>query len=583
MPHPCAGSDPWSAARNAASAEQECFIGGSESHLSAASIDATDAAPGRRSRRLRLARRRRGRAQELTGVGALFGVAQLVRAESDLPTVLALIARTISDALGFGTVVLNLYRREWDDFCVTTIHGDEAVQRALLGSTYGWGSWRRLLHRRFLRHGAYFIKHGEFDWTTDIGDRYVPEREVGEHPEAWHPDDELFVPLYGSADELLGIISVGDPASDLRPSDQELQLLVGLAGHAAQALAAAQSAVVAGRHRAALEQLMHISSSLTQTLSNDSILQAVCEGISQALGFQKVCVHLVEDGSRLLVTRAATGWRLDDPVLVEPLSLDEIATLFDPDFEVAGCFLLPNEAARERVAASQVVYESEQNGRGPHGWNHHWLVIPLRGPEEEVIGVIWADEPEDRLLPTEERLQALRIFANQAASALTLAAQFQQMRYLADHDPLTQLPNRRAFMRELERRVGAEGPLALVVLDLDGFKSLNDRHGHASGDESLVRVARLLRTELREGDEAFRIGGDEFAILLPGATRTVADGMTERLADLLERNARSSLLRVDASFGIATRADAADATPGGLLRAADEAMYRAKHERKLTR
>ena len=78
----------------------------------------------------------------------------------------------------------------------------KAVQRALLGSTYGWDSWERLLHRRFLRHGAYFIKHGEFDWTTDIGDRYVPEREAGEDPAAWHPDDELFVPLYGSADEL---------------------------------------------------------------------------------------------------------------------------------------------------------------------------------------------------------------------------------------------------------------------------------------------------------------------------------------------------------------------------------------------
>ena len=210
---------------------------------------------------MRLLRRaRRPAPSELTGVGALVGVTELVRAESDLPTVLALIARTVSDVLGFGTVVLNLYRPEWDDFCVTTVHGDEEVRQALLGSTYGWDGWAQLLDERFFRGGAFFIKHGEFDWGNDIGDRYVPERKVSENPEAWNPADEVFVPLAGAGDELLGILSVGDPVSGLRPTDEELQLLVALARHAAQALAAAQAAIVRERHRASLEELMHISS-----------------------------------------------------------------------------------------------------------------------------------------------------------------------------------------------------------------------------------------------------------------------------------------------------------------------------------
>jgi diguanylate cyclase (GGDEF)-like protein len=331
---------------------------------------------------------------------------------------------------------------------------------------------------------------------------------------------------------------------------------------------------------------MYISSGLTQTLSTDSILHAVCTGIANALGFKKVCVDLLADNGLTLATRAAVGWASDDQLVTKTLSLAEIASLFDSEYELAGCFLVPNDVARERLAASQVIYESELNGRGPHAWDHHWLVIPLHGPQEEIIGVIWADEPEDRLLPTEERLQALRIFANQAASALTLATQFEQMRYLADHDPLTQLPNRRAFMRELERSVDeaaeADAPLALIVLDLDGLKSLNDMHGHATGDDCLVRVGRLLRTELRPGDQAYRIGGDEFAILLPGAIVSSAKDVSARLVDLLERSGRSSVIRVEASFGIATRSDT-DGTPDGLLRAADEAMYRAKHRRKLSR
>jgi diguanylate cyclase (GGDEF)-like protein len=548
----------------------------------------TGSAHGPRQARFKrlLGRAKRRNARELSGVGALVGVTELVRAESDLPTVLSLIARTVAEVLGFETVVLNLYRREWDDFCVSTVHGDKEVRRALLGSTYSWEGWTQLLDDRFLRGGAFFIKHGEFDWQNDVGDRYVPDRAASDDPEAWNPDDEVFVPLFGPGDVLLGILSIGEPTSGLRPSDEELGLLVGLAHYAAQALAAAQAAIVRERHRAALEELMHISSGLTQTLSTDSILQSVCNGISNALGFQKVCVDLLAEDGQTLVTRAAAGWVGTDRLLTENLSLTEIASLFDSEYEVAGCFLVPNEVARGRVAMSQVIYESELNGRGPHAWDHHWLVIPLHGPQEEIIGVIWADEPEDRLLPSEERLQALRIFANQASSALTLATQFEQMRYLADHDPLTQLPNRRAFMRELERSVSqateADAPLALVVLDLDGLKGLNDRHGHATGDDCLIRVGKLLRTELRPRDQAFRIGGDEFAILLPDTTGLGAEEVTGRLVDWLERSSRSSILRVEASFGIAVRSSTED-TQEGLLRAADEAMYRAKHERKLAR
>src|SRR5947207_15990916 len=100
---------------------------------------------GRHGRLTRPFRRARSRPRDLVGVGALVGVTELVRAESDLPTVLSLIARTVAEVVGFGTVVLNLYRREWDDFCVATVHGDREVQRALLGSTYSRESWTQLL------------------------------------------------------------------------------------------------------------------------------------------------------------------------------------------------------------------------------------------------------------------------------------------------------------------------------------------------------------------------------------------------------------------------------------------------------
>ena len=129
--------------------------------------------------------------------------------------------------------------------------------------------------------------------------------------------------------------------------------------------------------------------------------------------------------------------------------------------------------------------------------------------------MIWVDDPQNRLVPGPRTLQALRVFANQASTALDAAAQFEEMRFLADHDPLTRLLNRRAFSERLSpSRRGLRAlrpPVSLIVCDLDGFKQLNDAHGHAAGDAALEGFAELLADGRREVDGVFRIGGDEFA------------------------------------------------------------------------
>ena len=134
------------------------------------------------------------------------------------------------------------------------------------------------------------------------------------------------------------------------------------------------------------------------------------------------------------------------------------------------------------------------NGRGPWAWDHHWLLVPLHDSLGEVIGVLWVDEPEDRLLPSRDKLQALRFFANQAAAAIVTSAHLRELRFLADHDPLTRLLNRRAFVDRLEGEVARAmryGRLfGLIVCDLDDFKELNDRLGHPAGDEALQLFAR---------------------------------------------------------------------------------------------
>ena len=179
-----------------------------------------------------------------------------------------------------------------------------------------------------------------------------------------------------------------------------------------------------------------------------------------------------------------------------------------------------------------------------------------------------------------------------AAEVERLAAELERSRALiadleakVDIDPLTDLLNRRGFQRELKRsvayvkRYGVSA--ALIFLDLDGFKPVNDRHGHAAGDAMLKTVAAAIVAEVRASDVVARIGGDEFAVLLwnVGSAAAVAKAAAlERAVYAAPLRWGASTLVVGASAGVAL-AGPLD-TPSELLARADAAMYARKHAGK---
>src|SRR6476646_7828780 len=520
----------------------------------------------------------------LARLHGLLDVSRVVRDDESLDDTLSAIAGTIAESLGYRVVVINLYRPAWDDFEVTTVrdYAEEAV-RALMGSRGGWAQWAPLLDERFERMGAYFVRAGEYDWADDEMVVMTPDIPVSDDPAAWHPEDALFVPLTDGDGTLLAIVSVDEPVSGLRPGDGELEVLVALAEHVALALQHAQETTRSIRYRRALERLLAISSRLTETLSTDAVLQSVAEGISEALGFAKVSIDLPDPETGVLTPRCAVGWSLSEMAQNSELTTELVAPLLDDRFELAGCYLLTSEQAFARLPERHHVYESVFNGVGPHAWDQHWLVVPLTDREGRLMGVIWADDPRDRLLPSQELLQALRVFANQASTAIDDATHFEEVQFLAEHDPLTRLQNRRAFTHRLEveaaRSRRYDRPFALVTCDLDGFKALNDRHGHLAGDSALELMGALLAAALRQSDAGFRIGGDEFAVILPETTEAEVAAVIERVAGDLERDGRFQQLQ--ASFGVAVYPrDGAD--PEALFRAADEAMYAAKRAGRRT-
>jgi len=153
-----------------------------------------------------------------------------------------------------------------------------------------------------------------------------------------------------------------------------------------------------------------------------------------------------------------------------------------------------------------------------------------------------------------------------------------RVRHLAFHDMLTGLGNRHHLEESLTRATASPAPLALLFLDLDGFKTINDTLGHATGDLLLAVVADRIRHCLRSGDEAIRLGGDEFVVL---AQRSPDDDIT-RLTDRLLEAIRQPVhlqgvheIRISSSLGVALYPEDGS-TPVALLRAADVAMYAAK-------
>jgi diguanylate cyclase (GGDEF)-like protein/PAS domain S-box-containing protein len=162
--------------------------------------------------------------------------------------------------------------------------------------------------------------------------------------------------------------------------------------------------------------------------------------------------------------------------------------------------------------------------------------------------------------------------------ALVRHAEHEQLAHMATHDGLTGMANRRLFRTRLEEALAGSEPVAVLFLDLDRFKPVNDRHGHATGDLVLVEVADRLRQTLGGGGLLARLGGDEFTALVPGGA-AVAEAVASRLITAVDQPIRlgppiDGHISIGLSVGIAVARPGAD--PSQVLAEADAALYAAK-------
>ncbi|MBA2641542.1 MAG: sensor domain-containing diguanylate cyclase [Actinobacteria bacterium] len=207
------------------------------------------------------------------------------------------------------------------------------------------------------------------------------------------------------------------------------------------------------------------------------------------------------------------------------------------------------------------------------------VFIPLVGRELRAIGTLslfWRASDHE---PEPEHIEQAESIAESSMASIENARRFGEARKLAETDALTGLYNQRYFHETLRREVMRaqryERTLALVVFDLDDFKSINDEIGHLAGDRVLSQAAERLREAVRSVDIACRIGGDEFAVILPESTAADADQLYRRVHNSMRGTALgpdAQRLRISAGIAELEHGD----TSAGLFERADGALYRAK-------
>jgi diguanylate cyclase (GGDEF)-like protein len=218
---------------------------------------------------------------------------------------------------------------------------------------------------------------------------------------------------------------------------------------------------------------------------------------------------------------------------------------------------------------------------GTTGLIHSGLAVPVPA-EGGSIGFIAVFSRSRSHSWNDDEVRELEELALRAGPAIENAKRFREARQLADLDALTGLHNRRFFHETLAREVARAQRygrrLALIVLDLDDFKAINDRIGHLAGDAVIAEAAERVRDVVRSADIACRVGGDEFAVIMPESTLADADQLYRRLQTAVSARPVGQAGRLSFSAGVAELKP--DDDPTAFFERSDEALYRAKERGK---
>ncbi len=448
-----------------------------------------------------------------------------LNAGPDLRSTLRAVVDGVVEGLGFGVAVVNLVHDD-GSVEVATVAGPPEVSEALLGGVSSLEVWQAEIDRAQPLGQLRFLAHTEPG--NDAIATWVPDIPVSDDPDAWHPMDALFAPLYSVSGTLVGILSVDLPTSGRRPDDVQGALLEMFA---TQAGIAVDNARLMARVRASEE-------SFRLAFENAPV------------GMSLVDFSPGSAGRFLRVNEAMSRMTGHSRRHLETLA---IVDLTHPHDRAAD-----DEVIRRVLAGEIERYQLEKrylHADGHHVWVSLQTSVVRDGEGNALYGISQFEDVGDRRAEHQELTRRARI------------------------DPLTGLLNRSALTERLaaaidaarlNRRMGA-----VLFCDLDAFKPVNDTLGHAYGDQVLAIIAHRLEAQVRNGDTIARFGGDEFVIVTDNLGDAEMLDLVERLraavAAPLDIGGVSVALAV--TVGRTRITGDPGETPDGLVAAADVDMY----------
>ncbi len=379
----------------------------------------------------------------------------------------------------------------------------------------------------------------------------------------------LVVPM-SFEDRAHGVIVVSADGRDRFGPDDEATLTI-FAGYAAQAIVNFEHLDQLSRQQAELEhqlasqrRLLEVNERLLSTLDPKGVLELIADSLKTIVPYDALPTIYRCDKEAGVRRAVVARDRFADVILdyAGPIGVGITGWVIEH-----GEAALTNDAHLDprSVQIPGTPFEPES-----------MLVVPLRVGAEVIgtlnIGRIGGSEAHF----TQNEFELTKLFAGQASIALENAEAHGAIKVRAEHDALTGLRNHGQFQREFAETIAAaEGPFALMMLDLDSFKAFNDACGHPAGDALLASVAAALQTGIRDGDGVYRYGGDEFAVILPGASRIEAYEVAQRIRQAVLDIADRTGPRVSISVGVACHPEDG-ATKDELVAVADQSLYMAK-------
>jgi diguanylate cyclase (GGDEF)-like protein len=381
------------------------------------------------------------------------------------------------------------------------------------------------------------------------------------------PSSALFVPIK-LGERVLGVFSVQSYRTEAY-DQSHCDLLTAVSEQAAVAVDNARNLYASTQRAADLNLLVEVANAVSSELDLQRVFAQIHGQVKRVIDaplFFAALETTERDSVRL-------EYLVEGDRVFVPQLFSTSGTIVGMVFESGKGVLVQDAVERDKLTRQAI-------GQGPATVQS--VVAAPMAIGGRTIGVLSVQSYEKNAY-TERHLKLLSAIAEQSAGAVQNARLYEQARELADHDPLTGLLHHRAIQErvavELKRAQREETQLALIMLDVDNFKSFNDTYGHPVGDRVLRQVADSLRRVARESDTVGRYGGDEFCAILPGADREAASAFVHRLGQDIAREPfrlegrRPVPIAVSSGFAIFPEdGDRREA----LLVAADDALYAGK-------